>query len=151
MKIKLNENQLNQLINECVKQCINEIAGYKDTMAKADKAFDLNTPRGVANSIFRPKKLKQFLKAKAYGDIEGQFAARDLNREYKRVPLNNEPLRQGYDFPEADWDTYAIMNGRKGENGEEIFNNRTKNYRDAINKYGTNGVKLEPSFYEPLQ
>lgn len=151
MKIKLNENQLNQLINECVKQCINEIAGYKDTMAKADKAFDLNTPRGVANSIFRPKKLKQFLKAKAYGDIEGQFAARDLNREYKRVPLNNEPLRQGYDFPDPDWDTYAIMNGRKGENGEEIFNNRTKNYRDAINKYGTNGVKLEPSFYEPLQ
>ena len=134
MKIKLNEIQLNQLINECVKQCINEIAGYKDTMAKADKAFDLNTPRGVANSIFRPKKLKQYLKAKAYGDIEGQFAARDLNREYKRVPLNYEPLRQGYDFPEAEWDTYAIMNGRKGEDGEEIFNNRTKNYRDAINK-----------------
>lgn len=147
MKIKLNENQLNQLINECVKQCINEIAGYKDTMAKADKAFDLNTPRGVANSIFRPKKLKQFLKAKAYGDIEGQFAARDLNREYKRVPLNNEPLRQGYDFPEAEWDTYAIMNGRKGENGEEIFNNRTKNYRNTIEKYGTNGVELEPKFY----
>ena len=151
MKIKLNENQLNQLINECVKQCINEIAGYKDTIAKADKAFDLNTPRGVTNALVRPKKFKQYLKVKSHGDNEGRFAAQDLNNEYRRVPLDHEPLRQGADFPDPDWDTYAIMNGRKGENGEEIFNNRTKNYRDAINKYGTNGVKLEPSFYEPLQ
>lgn len=161
-RITLTESKLRRVVEESVKAILNEVNGYSQTIAVADKQFNQNTIGGRIRSFFNPKKAAQYNRIKQNAKEMGAEAQNKLNTMFDNLPWEQTRTPLGW---EPDWFEYAVENGlTKGLGprkyspysvcyhdetnerarykmdrehlGNDLYDKKTKPLRDKIKKYG---------------